>query len=112
MLKVERLTKAFGPLVAVDDVSFGVRTGQMVGIIGRSGAGKSTLLRMINRLTDATSGRILCDDVFAGEVDVCTLKGRRLREWRARCAMVFQQFNLIPRLAVMTNVLMGRLSYH
>src|SRR5687767_6114758 len=79
----------------------------MVGIIGRSGAGKSTLLRMINRLTDATSGRIVWD----GE-DVCALKGRRVREWRARCAMVFQQFNLVPRLSVMTNVLMGRISYH
>jgi phosphonate transport system ATP-binding protein len=112
MLKVERLTKKFGPLVAVDDVSFEVPKGQMVGIIGRSGAGKSTLLRMINRLTDATSGRVLCDDVFGAEVDVCTLGGRRLREWRARCAMVFQQFNLVPRLSVMTNVLMGRISYH
>ena len=64
MLKVERLTKTFGSLVAVDHVSFEVPTGQMVGIIGRSGAGKSTLLRMINRLADPTSGRILCDDVF------------------------------------------------
>jgi phosphonate transport system ATP-binding protein len=112
MLKVEQLTKTFGALVAVDNVNFTVPTGQMVGIIGRSGAGKSTLLRMINRLTDATSGRVLCDDVFGIEVDVCTLRGRQLREWRARCAMVFQQFNLIPRLAVITNVLMGRISYH
>jgi phosphonate transport system ATP-binding protein len=112
MLKVERLTKSFGSLVAVDQVSFEVPTGQMVGIIGRSGAGKSTLLRMINRLADATSGRVLCDDVFGSEVDVCALKGRRLREWRARCAMVFQQFNLVPRLTVMTNVLMGRISYN
>jgi len=112
MLKVERLTKTFGALVAVDNLSFEVPKGQMVGIIGRSGAGKSTLLRMINRLTDSTSGRILCDEAFDTEIDVCTLKGRRLREWRARCAMVFQQFNLVPRLAVMTNVLMGRISYH
>jgi phosphonate transport system ATP-binding protein len=112
MLKIERLTKRFGSLVAVDNVSFEVPTGQMVGIVGRSGAGKSTLLRMINRLTDASSGRILCDDVFGEEIDVCRLKGRRLREWRARCAMVFQQFNLVPRLSVMTNVLMGRISYH
>src|SRR5688572_8774226 len=112
MLKLERLTRKFGALVAVDEVSFEVPSGQMVGIIGRSGAGKSTLLRMINRLTDATSGRILCDEVFDGNVDVCTLKGRRLRQWRARCAMVFQQFNLVPRLSVMTNVLMGRISYH
>jgi phosphonate transport system ATP-binding protein len=111
MLKVENLTKSFGGLVAVNNVSFTVQTGQMVGIIGRSGAGKSTLLRMINRLTDPTSGRVLCDDVFESEVDVATLKGRKVREWRARCAMVFQQFNLVPRLQVMTNVLMGRISY-
>jgi len=112
MLKVERLTKTFGSLTAVDNVTFEVPTGQMVGIIGRSGAGKSTLLRMINRLADASSGHILCDDVFESEVDVCALRGRRLREWRARCAMVFQQFNLVPRLTVMTNVLMGRISYN
>jgi len=107
LLKVEKLTKRFGGLVAVDNVSFEVPKGQMVGIIGRSGAGKSTLLRMINRLTDATSGRILYDGT-----DVGALKGRAMREWRARCAMVFQQFNLVPRLSVMTNVLMGRISYH
>ncbi len=112
MLKVERLTKTFGSLTAVDSVSFEVPKGQMVGIIGRSGAGKSTLLRMINRLTDATSGRIVCDGISGGTVDVCSLKGRALRQWRARCAMVFQQFNLVPRLAVISNVLMGRISYH
>ena len=112
MLKVERLTKTFGSLTAVDNVSFEVPKGQMVGIIGRSGAGKSTLLRMINRLTDASSGRISCDDVSGAAVDVCALKGRELRQWRARCAMVFQQFNLVPRLAVISNVLMGRISYH
>src|SRR6185369_10858395 len=89
------------------NVSFEVPAGQMVGVIGRSGAGKSTLLRMINRLTDATSGRIL----WEGQ-DVCSLKGKQVREWRARCAMVFQQFNLVPRLSVMTNVLMGRIAYH
>ena len=107
MLKIENLSKRFGSLVAVDNISFEVPKGQMVGIIGRSGAGKSTLLRMINRLTDATSGRIECEGV-----DVCALRGRAVREWRARCAMVFQQFNLVPRLSVMTNVLMGRISYH
>ena len=112
MLKVEGLTKKFDDLVAVNNATFEVPTGQMVGIIGRSGAGKSTLLRMINRLTDPTSGRILCDEVFGHEVDICTLSGRRVRQWRAQCAMVFQQFNLVPRLPVMTNVLMGRISYH
>ena len=65
MLKIEALTKIYGQVAAVDNVTFDVPAGQMVGIIGRSGAGKSTLLRMINRLTDPTSGRILCDDVLS-----------------------------------------------
>ena len=111
MLKVERLTKRFGALVAVDNVSFEVPAGQMVGIIGRSGAGKSTLLRMINRLTDPSAGRVLSEDAPGQGGDVCRLKGRQLCQWRQKCAMVFQQFNLVARLDVLTNVLMGRLSY-
>ena len=111
MLRLERLTKKFGELVAVDNLSFDVPRGQMLGIIGRSGAGKSTLLRMINRLVDPTGGRILCEDAPGREGDVCILKGHQLCLWRQKCAMVFQQFNLVARLDVLTNVLMGRLSY-
>jgi phosphonate transport system ATP-binding protein len=113
MLKIDGLSKIYGQKAAVDRISFEVPSGQMVGVIGRSGAGKSTLLRMINRLTDPTSGQMLCDDVFPGEqVDVSKLRGRKLLDWRARCAMVFQQFNLVPRLPVLTNVLLGRVGYH
>ena len=111
-LRIQGLTKKFGQLVAVDNLNFEVPKGQMVGIIGRSGAGKSTLLRMINRLTDPTAGRVMCDEVFGKDVDVCALRGKDVRRWRAQCAMVFQQFNLVPRLQVMTNVLIGRISYH
>jgi phosphonate transport system ATP-binding protein len=111
MLKVEGITKRFGSLVAVDNLSFEVPQGQMLGIIGRSGAGKSTLLRVMNRLIDPDAGRILAPDVPAPDGDVCALSGRELRRWRQQCAMVFQQFNLVPRLDVLTNVLMGRLSY-
>src|SRR6185437_8906328 len=105
MLVVEGLTCRFGAKAAVDNVSFSVAPGGFIGVIGRSGAGKSTLLRAVNRLTPATSGRILFDNV-----DVTALKGKELRRWRARSAMIFQQFNLIGRLDVLTNVLMGRLS--
>ncbi|MGK9235626.1 phosphonate ABC transporter ATP-binding protein [Inquilinus limosus] len=106
-LVIEGLTKSFRAVNAVDDVSLTIAPGQMVGVIGRSGAGKSTLLRLVNRLADPTGGRILFDGV-----DVTRLKGKALRDWRARCAMIFQQFNLVSRLDVLTNVLLGRISYH
>jgi phosphonate transport system ATP-binding protein len=105
MLEILGLTKRFGAHAAVDDVSLAIPEGQMVGVIGRSGAGKSTLLRLINRLTDPSEGSIRLNDT-----DVCGLRGAELLAWRARCAMVFQQFNLVPRLDVMTNVLIGRVA--
>ncbi|TQF41039.1 phosphonate ABC transporter ATP-binding protein [Bradyrhizobium sp. UNPF46] len=105
MLVVEGLTCRFGAKAAVDDASFQISPGGFVGVIGRSGAGKSTLLRSINRLVTPTEGRILFDGV-----DVTGLRGRQLRQWRARSAMIFQQFNLVGRLDVLTNVLMGRLA--
>lgn len=106
MLVVDGLTCRFGSKVAVDDASFEIARGSFVGVIGRSGAGKSTLLRMINRLVDPSEGKVM----FEG-VDVTTLKGKDLRQWRARSAMIFQQFNLVGRLDVLTNVLMGRLAH-
>jgi phosphonate transport system ATP-binding protein len=105
MLVVEGLTCRFGAKAAVDNASFSIEPGGFVGVIGRSGAGKSTLLRTINRLAPPSEGRILHKGV-----DVSTLQGRELRQWRARSAMIFQQFNLVGRLDVLTNVLMGRLS--
>ncbi|MEL7464573.1 MAG: phosphonate ABC transporter ATP-binding protein [Pseudomonadota bacterium] len=104
-LEIKRLTKTFGANTAVDAVDIAVERPQMIGIIGRSGAGKSTLLRMMNRLTDATSGEI----VFDGS-DVLSLKGAAMRRWQADCAMVFQQFNLVPRLDVVSNVVFGALN--
>jgi phosphonate transport system ATP-binding protein len=105
LLAIKDLVKAFGPNRAVDDVSFAVEKPQMIGIIGRSGAGKSTLLRMMNRLTDATSGVI----VFEGR-NILALKGRDKRVWQSECAMIFQQFNLVPRIDVVTNVMFGKLN--
>lgn len=106
MLVVDGLTCRFGAKAAVDNASFSIPPGSFVGVIGRSGAGKSTLLRSINRLSPVTGGRILFKDV-----DVTALRGRELRQWRARSAMIFQQFNLVGRLDVLTNVLMGRLAH-
>ena len=105
MLVVDELTCRFGSNVAVDRASFSIQRGSFIGVIGRSGAGKSTLLRMINRLAEPSQGRVL----FEG-TDVTALQGAELRQWRARSAMIFQQFNLVGRLDVLTNVLMGRLA--
>ncbi len=106
MFELHSISRKFGAKTAVDSVSFTIPAGQMVGVIGRSGAGKSTLLRMINRLTDPSSGSI-----FFGEQEVSKLKGEALRRWQRDCAMIFQQFNLVPRLDVLTNVLLGRLNH-
>jgi len=105
LLTIRNLTKRFGDNTAVDRVSLEFKSGSFVGVIGRSGAGKSTLLRMINRLNEPTQGSI----EFDGTV-VTDLQGVALNEWRRNCAMVFQQFNLVGRLDVLTNVLMGRLT--
>ncbi len=106
MFHLKDVTRQFGKKIAVSSVTFDIPPGQMVGIIGRSGAGKSTLLRMINRLVDLSSGEI----EFSG-VKVSSLKGAALRTWQRDCAMIFQQFNLVPRLDVLTNVLLGRLNH-
>jgi len=105
MLDIEGLSRHYGAKAALDNVSLHIADGSFVGVIGRSGAGKSTLLRQINRLADPTSGRIR----FEGR-DVTALTGKALRDWRADCAMIFQQFNLVGRLDVLTNVLLGRLN--
>jgi phosphonate transport system ATP-binding protein len=106
MLEIRNLSRRFGEKLAVDDVSLRIEKGSFVGVIGRSGAGKSTLLRMVNRLQEASSGQI----VWEGR-DVTALQGAELRRWRTACAMVFQQFNIVGRLDVLTNVLMGRLHH-
>lgn len=105
MLELKLLTKRFGDKIAVDAATFNVDRPMMIGIIGRSGAGKSTLLRMLNRLNDASDGEIL----FEGH-EISSLKGAARREWQSRCAMIFQQFNLVPRMDVVSNVLHGTLN--
>jgi len=104
-LSIQGLTKTFGDKTAVNNVTFDIHGPSLVGVIGRSGAGKSTLLRMINRLTDASTGQI----DFNGQ-DILKFKGAQARAWQAKCAMIFQQFNLVPRLDVVSNVVFGKLN--
>ncbi len=107
MLKIEHLTKVYpNGTVALKDVSFTVEDGEFLVVIGLSGSGKSTLLRCINRLIEPTEGRVVWDDA-----DVTQASTSELRRLRRHIGMVFQQFNLVKRSSVMTNVLSGRLGY-
>jgi phosphonate transport system ATP-binding protein len=106
-LQIKGLRKTYDQRsFAVDDVSFGVDNGDFVILLGLSGSGKSTLLRCINRLIEPTEGQIL----YEGR-DVMALHGTELRHYRRNIAMVFQQFNLVKNLSVLTNVLTGKLGY-
>ena len=103
-LKIINLKKKFKNINAVNGISLEINEGEIIGIIGRSGAGKSTLLRMINRLIEPSEGSIEFNDI-----NITSLKGKALRKWRSKCAMIFQQFNLVERIDVLTNVLIGSL---
>ncbi len=108
LLKVNNLSKSYdGKKWALEDLSLKVQEGDFVILLGLSGSGKSTLLRCINRLIEPTRGQIL----FRNE-DILQLKGIELRHYRRQIGMVFQQFNLVKNLTVLTNVLTGRLGYH
>lgn len=107
LLNIESVSKAYtGKAKALDGVSFSVKRGQFVSVIGSSGAGKSTLLRCINRLIDPSSGAV----EFDGR-DVTKLGKRELRQVRRRVSMVFQHYNLVSRSTAIENVLQGRLGY-
>ena len=107
MLRVQNLIKTYpNGTQALKDVSFEVKDGEFLVIIGLSGSGKSTLLRCINRLIDPTGGKIFWDDQ-----DITAASPAELLHIRRNIGMVFQQFNLVKRSSVMTNVLSGRLGY-
>ena len=107
MLEIKHLTKIYdGEVLALDNVSFDVPDGQFLAVIGLSGSGKSTLLRCINRLVQPTAGQVIWNDQ-----DVTSAPQEELRHIRRRIGMIFQNFNLVSRSTVLTNVLSGRLGY-
>lgn len=106
MLKINHLNKFYpGGHMALRDISFNVKNGEFLVIIGLSGSGKSTLLRCINKIIPHSSGEI----IFEG-VSINHLNEQELRNYRSKIGMIFQQFNLITRFTVLNNVLLGNLS--
>ncbi len=102
LIRLEKVCKRYGELVAVDGVDLSVHPGQVLAVIGPSGSGKSTLLRCINYLERPESGRIAVGDIC---LDAGTPPSRaELSVLRRRVGMVFQSFNLFPHLTVLQNV--------
>ncbi|WP_145519958.1 phosphonate ABC transporter ATP-binding protein [Yersinia mollaretii] len=112
VLAVKGLVKAYKSQHRVlDDINFELHAGEFVAIIGRSGAGKSTLLHVLNGTIPSSAGEILNYHDNGDTQNIAALTTKQMRQWRAKCGMIFQDFCLVPRLDVMTNVLLGRLSY-
>jgi phosphonate transport system ATP-binding protein len=108
MIKFLNVSKTYtGGVQALKDVNIEIRDGEFVAIIGLSGAGKSTLLRSINKMQSITKGDIVIDNV-----NISSLGGKKLREFRRNIGMIFQSFNLVKRMSVFNNVLTGRVAYH
>ena len=107
MIQIKNLSKTYPTgTQALKDVSFDIQDGEFLVVIGLSGSGKSTLLRCINRLIEPSGGQVIWDGV-----DITAANPKDLREVRKKIGMVFQQFNLVKRSKVLTNVLAGRLGY-
>jgi len=101
MIKFEHVSKTYpNGVKGLQDINLEIQDGEFIGIIGMSGAGKSTFIRTINRLNDITEGQLTVDGV-----DISGLKGKSLRQYRRKVGMIFQSYNLVPRISVIKNVL-------
>src|SRR5471032_3461824 len=112
VLDVKGLVKSYksGQRV-LNDINFDLHAGEFVAVIGRSGAGKSTFLHVLNGTIPLSDGSVVCHYENGEQQQLAGLTGKALRRWRAQCGMIFQDFCLVPRLDVITNVLLGRLSH-
>ena len=99
ILEFAGVTRAYGPRLALDDVSLALEPGELAFLVGPSGAGKTTLLKLINREIRPTNGHVWVDGLAAHN-----LKASRVSELRRRVGVVFQDYKLLPRLTAMENV--------
>ncbi|WP_194765428.1 phosphonate ABC transporter ATP-binding protein [Microbacterium sp. UFMG61] len=105
LIRLDGVTKTFGSTTALKDASLQVARGEIVVLLGLSGSGKSTLLRHLDGLEIPTAGSV---EVLGQQVPA--LRGKALRALRSRVGFIFQQFELVPSLTVLENVLTGSLS--
>jgi polar amino acid transport system ATP-binding protein len=98
LLEIRNVTKRYGDVTVLDDVSVTLEAGEIIAIIGRSGSGKSTLLRCINGLEPVQAGSIVVDGVRVNDPQT------DLRKLRQQVGIVFQSYNLFPHLSVARNI--------
>ena len=101
MIRIENLSKSYGELSVLENISVDIKKGEVISVIGPSGCGKSTFIRCLNLLEQPNSGKIWIDgeDILAKDADVSKL--------RRKMGMVFQSFNLFSHLMVIENVMLG-----
>lgn len=103
IVRVENLSKSFGSLEVIKDISFSVKKGQVLGIIGPSGSGKSTMLRCVNQLETVTGGSIALGGEYLVKDGIYSDKST-LRRIGLKSGLVFQNFNLFPHFSVLRNI--------
>ena len=96
MIEIKDLYKQFGNTPVLQGINIEIKDGDIYGLVGVSGAGKSTLLRCINGLLPFEKGSLKVDGV-----NIQTLNGKKLREFRSTIGMIFQQFSLLERMNVL-----------